>query len=319
MKIYYQIKDKGIEILKCFEDDSKVFLPESIENIPVTSIAPYAFSNRGEEYIQGYRIYETKRLFSDQKELALAAGATVQEVILPNTVTEIGRYVFYGCRNLKRLEFSNVLKEIGSGAFTGCKALSKLCVHMQKGNQSCVNEILGELWQQMSLVFLYEQEGEKASLVFPEHYEEAVENTPARLLYTQHHGSGNDYRQCFYNREMHYEKYDSLVAKAVAREQAEVFSDIVFTRLVYPYKLSAPNRMVYVEIIYNYYKEMLAYLVSAEKTDCLHVLSEQLLWHEFMLEFALEQAWDNNKTELTSWLMQEKQRLFPTRQKKFIL
>ena len=67
----------------------------------------------------------------------------------------------------------------------------------KRQRQSCVKEILGELWQRIDVTFCYEQEGRKAVLVFPEHYEEAVENTPARILFTQHHGSGNNYRQCF--------------------------------------------------------------------------------------------------------------------------
>ena len=64
-----------------------------------------------------------------------------------------------------------------------------------------------DLWQRIDVVF-YEGCGNEergkisARLVFPEHYEEAVENTPARILFTQHHGSGNNYRQCFYNKEM---------------------------------------------------------------------------------------------------------------------
>ena len=43
---------------------------------------------------------------------------------------------FYGCGNLKKLEFSDSLMQIGCGAFTGCHALEKLTVHMEQGKKS---------------------------------------------------------------------------------------------------------------------------------------------------------------------------------------
>ena len=69
--------------------------------------------------------------------------------------------------------------QIGCGAFTGCHALEKLTVHMRQGKKSGVKEMLGEMWQRIDVNFLYEYE--EARLVFPEHYDEAVENTPARI------------------------------------------------------------------------------------------------------------------------------------------
>ena len=59
--------------------------------------------------------------------------------------------------------------------------------------------MLGEMWQRIDVNFRYEYEEDgieksdimhrrenksEARLVFPEHYDEAVENTPARILYT---------------------------------------------------------------------------------------------------------------------------------------
>ena len=46
---------------------------------------------------------------------------------------------------------------------------------MRQGKKSGVKEMLGEMWQRIDVNFLYEYE--EARLVFPEHYDEAVENT----------------------------------------------------------------------------------------------------------------------------------------------
>mgnify|MGYP007011129068 FL=1 len=85
---------------------------------------------------------------------------------------------------------------------------------MRQGKKSGVKEMLGEMWQRIDVNFLYKYE--EARLVFPEHYDEAVENTPARILYTEYHGSGSNYRQCFYDKELNYQEYDRLFEMAVA-------------------------------------------------------------------------------------------------------
>ncbi len=42
---------------------------------------------------------------------------------MPNTVTSIGNYAFYGCLDLANINMSQKLKFIGIRAFAGCKAL----------------------------------------------------------------------------------------------------------------------------------------------------------------------------------------------------
>lgn len=62
------------------------------------------------------------------------------------------------------------------------------------GEQSGLKEILSEVGEELR-VHLYGKV--EAMLWFPEYYEEGVENTPARILMTEVHGSGLYYRNCF--------------------------------------------------------------------------------------------------------------------------
>lgn len=76
-----------------------------------------------------------------------------------------------------------------------------------KMKKSCLKSIAEEMRYQLRVKLNYHKtngEYEMTELLFPEHYEEAVENTPARILETHHHGAGGYYRQCFYNRELDY-------------------------------------------------------------------------------------------------------------------
>ena len=45
---------------------------------------------------------------------------------IPNSVTEIGTYAFYGCTSLTSVEIPNSVTEIGTYAFYGCTSLTSV-------------------------------------------------------------------------------------------------------------------------------------------------------------------------------------------------
>lgn len=47
---------------------------------------------------------------------------------IPNTVTSIGEYAFYGCSSLTSVDIPNSVKNIGESAFEGCSNLSSLSI-----------------------------------------------------------------------------------------------------------------------------------------------------------------------------------------------
>ena len=47
-------------------------------------------------------------------------------VVIPNSVTSIGDYAFYGCTGLTSIEISNSVTSIGRSAFYGCKGLTSI-------------------------------------------------------------------------------------------------------------------------------------------------------------------------------------------------
>lgn len=102
MKIHYRVSGEGIEIVRCFGTDSQVVIPEQIEGKPVIKAAPYAFSARKDKEEIDVQTYDTDQIGQRSAEEKLLAGDAVEEVVFPNTMREIGRYIFYGCRNLKK-------------------------------------------------------------------------------------------------------------------------------------------------------------------------------------------------------------------------
>ena len=326
MKIYYREKSGGIEILRCFGIEGRVEIPGMIDDKLVISAAPYAFSSHMDEKedLKNASLWEVSDSLGFSREEHVLAGNDVEEIVFPHTLKEIGRYIFYGCGNLKKLEFSDSLMQIGCGAFTGCHALEKLTVHMRQGKKSGVKEMLGEMWQRIDVNFLYEYEEDgieksdimhrrenksEARLVFPEHYDEAVENTPARILYTEYHGSGSNYRQCFYDKELNYQEYDRLFEMAVAMDKLEVLVDMSFGRLEFPYELTGKARENYREYIRKNLGDIAEYLVKQEDMHRLEVISSQKLWTLEGIDSALDCASKRKETEVSAFLMNERANL----------
>ena len=326
MKIYYREKSGGIEILRCFGREGRVEIPGMIDDKLVISAAPYAFSSHMDEKedLKNASLWEVSDSLGFSREEHVLAGNDVEEIVFPHTLKEIGRYIFYGCGNLKKLEFSDSLMQIGCGAFTGCHALEKLTVHMRQGKKSGVKEMLGEMWQRIDVNFLYEYEEDgieksdimhrrenksEARLVFPEHYDEAVENTPARILYTEYHGSGSNYRQCFYDKELNYQEYDRLFEMAVAMDKLEVLVDMSFGRLEFPYELTGKARENYREYIRKNLGDIAEYLVKQEDMHRLEVISSQKLWTLEEIDTALDCASQRKETEVSAFLMNERANL----------
>lgn len=326
MKIYYREKSGGIEILRCFGIEGRVEIPGMIEDKLVVSAAPYAFSSHMDEKeeLKNACLWEMSDGLGFGREEHVLAGKDVEEIVFPDTLKEIGRYIFYGCGNLRKLEFSDSLMQIGCGAFTGCHALEKLTVHMRQGKKSGVKEMLGEMWQRIDVNFFYEYEEDgieksdimhrrenksEARLVFPEHYDEAVENTPARILYTEYHGSGSNYRQCFYDKELNYQEYDRLFEMAVAMDKLEVLVDMSFDRLEFPYGLTGNARENYREYIRKNLEDIAEYLVKQEDMHRLEMISSQKLWTLKGIDSALDCASQRKETEVSAFLMNERANL----------
>ena len=326
MKIYYREKSGGIEILRCFGMEGRVEIPGMIDDKLVISAAPYAFSSHMDEKeeLKNASLWEMSDGLGFGREEHVLAGNDVEVIVFPHTLKEIGRYIFYGCGNLKKLELSDSLMQIGCGAFTGCHALEKLTVHMRQGKKSGVKEMLGEMWQRIDVNFLYEYEEDsiekpdmmyrrenksEARLVFPEHYDEAVENTPARILYTEYHGSGSNYRQCFYDKELNYQEYDRLFEMAVAMDKLEVLVDMSFGRLEFPYELTGKARENYREYICKNLGDIAEYLVKQEDMHRLEVISSQKLWTLEGIDSALDCASQRKETEVSAFLMNERANL----------
>ena len=97
---------------------------------PVLFCPEYA-SARGR--VPGGNFIAGGRFSSLSQELCKNA---VEEVILPDTVEEIGGCAFYDCRKLKRLHMGAAVRTIGSDAFMNAFSLQTIVLRALAGEKS---------------------------------------------------------------------------------------------------------------------------------------------------------------------------------------
>lgn len=296
----YEIKNRGACVTKILAPGAACVIPDSLGGYPVTEIAD--------------------RLFS---------GSEVEEVYLPKSLKRIGRYAFYNCEKLNRLDFYSGVMEIGGGLFNGCQNVRNLTVHMDREERSGLRDFVTELNGRLLVhCYLPDQSGgeyEAARLVFPDYYDEAVENTPARLISFSIHGSGQRYRYCFEDKKIRYDRYDKQFFHETNEEGLFPAAELALYRLMFPHGLLEEAERTYECFLRDHLPEVLQ--GNMEKPEIfkwvlkryeVEIHSEGRL-NEEEITALIEAASRLKKTELLSLLMEQQHEKFQPKKKIFEL
>lgn len=261
----YERKGNSAVIRRCFSRDTKAAVPEMLDGLPVTELAPYAFSahldqQMLEQELAAGKVQVSRSILVPETEEGLTSfmryqklqeaqipalcGERLEELELPGSLVRVGRYCFYNCDHLRHLTFTGHLTDWGSGVFTGCHHIREIGLLTDESGTSTLKEMLDEVHEALHLRWS-NASGSEAELMYPEFYEEGVENTPARILETHVHGSGMRYRNCFSGRKIDFIQYDRLFPYAVVQEPEELLVRLVCGRLRFPYALGGQAREQY--------------------------------------------------------------------------
>ncbi|MBQ8330667.1 MAG: hypothetical protein IJX83_13855 [Lachnospiraceae bacterium] len=124
--------------------------------------------------------------------------------------------MFNGCRIVRRLQF-----ELGAGMpgtdedWQNPPVMKEILDAVTNEIEAVVTRTGKELWR----------------LTFPDYYEEGKENTPARIIEIVCHGTGRQYRNCFLNRKLQFDRYDEVFPLAAAQESTDTCLSIILSRL----------------------------------------------------------------------------------------
>lgn len=299
MKIEYHITNNTAIVERCLGEEQRIEIPEQIDGSPVSEVQAYAFS-----YSAG----------SDGQQAV--CGEQLKEIILPKTLRRIGNYAFYGCRKLEKMTISHQTEDIAGGAFTGCHALKTLDIRMDDAFGYCLKDILSELHQELRVNLLFES-GESAQLLYPEYYEESVENTPARILETHFLGSGYHYRQAFRDGKINFREYDRLFSEATAWESEDFCIELAFLRLQQPYRLNEEAQGMYISWLMEHRMSAAAWCIVFEQTERMEYLSMLVDWTKEEIMTLIEEANRRNRVEIQSFLLDYQHEHFRPKKKTF--
>lgn len=298
----YEEKEGSAVIWRCFSRETRAEIPRQLGGLPVTELAPYAFSGHQEPeaLLQGAAQGELCVWKKAERAPALC-GNQLEEIVLPDTVKKIGRYCFYNCKELRELEVPGGKLDWGSGVFTGCHRIQRISIR-GKNTEFSLREVLEEIREKLRVEFL--EEGKTiAALVFPEYYEEGVENTPARILENHVHGTGILYRNCAGGGGVDYSRYDRLFPLAKAQEPEEVLLELVLGRLQYPLGLSKERRDEYEGFLLERWDGACSYAVKERDMETVKLLARAAKGQRGYLEKLGERAAGGRFPEAASWCM----------------
>ena len=119
------LKEQGV--FKFLEKSAPVVLQKLLEEIEVLRQKqnPSAQEKTVETRETKPRLFETK-MVDGGLEISSFTNKEINHVVIPSSVTSIGKYAFWGCKGLTSIEISNSVTTIGDSAFYGCTQIKEL-------------------------------------------------------------------------------------------------------------------------------------------------------------------------------------------------
>lgn len=336
-KIEYIEKNGKALVYRCYGEGAVVELPDCLRGLPVTELADHCFAAEPSVRYKNFQLqsiyreeWEAEAENSEQdfaqrnaedcveKEYPALCGAQIQELFLPKYLEGTGDYVFYGCLNLQALHIPSPFRRLGGGAFVACNKVRKLYFSVDRSGATpyCMKEVLAELSFELE-VFLQEPEGKtQVQLIYPEYYEESVENTPARIIEIAFHGMGYRYRQCFKGRELDYPQYDALFSLTVSQEFLPTVMQLALDRLKTPIGLTEEAKNSYIEWLKTQAEPAAKWIFEKQQIELLYLLGKLDYFSEERLEVFLQTASVAGDAEAVSFLMDYRREHFAVKKKK---
>lgn len=295
-------KDGGACVTKLLTPGAACVIPESLGGMPVTELADRALANQ-----------------------------SMKEVYLPKSLRRIGRYGFYNCENLQTLHFYAETTEIGGGIFNASHSMREIYIHMGNHEQSSLRDFVTEITGRVLVHYIITDtdgtEREAARLIYPEYYDEAIENISARSLRFAVHGSGKKYRYSFSDHKIQFDQYDKVFFYEKNEEPIPLAAEIAASRLMFPYRLKEEDRHEYEKFLKEHpfdilkanvkNREMFHWMMTNVVEKMVHAdIACRLTEKE--LDELLGVSAEFRLAEISGILLDLKHRMYPPKKKTFV-
>lgn len=335
MECSYRIENGRAVIDKILDPGQSVAVPGELDGYPVTELGAYALADSDVEElylparlvkIGAYAFYNCKNLrritcYGRTMDLGTGLFAGVQTVEYLDITLLCGersclKELLSELRQTLRVRIREVESDAGRNPAEGGVPESARMNLTKEGDYAAGAETFMGKNQDAGDI-------SHARLIFPEYYEDSVENTPARIVSIETHGCGHRYRYCFQNRVFQYKDYDAIFPHMKVQEPEALAAELAFCRLRYPLGLTETCAGEYRAYLAEHWQTAGRILIQADRPRCDHAtnldpgqlpwLVEQVLEPEApdrvlteMLPSYITMAQKLGDTEMVSWMMDYK-------------
>jgi hypothetical protein len=322
LKIEYVRVSGGAAVASCEGAGAFIRLPEQVGGLPVREICAYAFSAPGAaagHLPAGTEFLSTRTgtAAAFGSEERFLGGAGLKEAMLPPGIRSVGEYAFYNCTGLSRLGLGGGAARIGNGAFMNCARLKKLLISAAPDSETCLPGLLAEIQHEVCVAF--QSDGKKSEWIFPEYFEESIENCPARIFEHFIRGAGYRYRQVFQGDRLDADYYDRQFSAARSEAEPETLLRIALARLLNPFRLSEGSEKRYLSHLKENGIAAAELLIADDDPDGLAFLSAREVITRENVGAVVEAAAHAGRAECLSVLLNERRGRFAPREKTFDL
>ncbi len=189
-------------------------IPDAIGGLPVCSVAGHAFER----------------------------NQMIEEVILPDSLLQVGGFAFYGCGKLRKISLSDHTEGWGNGVLRLCDSLSHVEFRVHRGRYAVLRDLLAGVDCRLYVKIV--ENGEETELYFPAYVRGFDEDTFARAIHSWIEGAGYAYREAVERKGVNMRTYDSLFARARSAG-TESSARVALSRLMYPKALRMEMKTEY--------------------------------------------------------------------------
>ena len=92
LTLHYRKEKRGLELVRCYGNDSVVSLPDTVDGQPFKILGDYAFSQWKKQEEEDVEIYDVTNNILQDDEKELLCGNLIEAVHLPDKTEELGKY-----------------------------------------------------------------------------------------------------------------------------------------------------------------------------------------------------------------------------------
>lgn len=356
--IEYLEEADGLSIYRCYGSGAYADLPGRLRGRKVVSLKDHCFAPEASVRVDRSRLktilrsewmddcdgtapaYERDASAEPERFEPICGGA-LHEIDLPGTLKRTEGYVFYGCRNLRRIRFPGTFQTLGGGNFVDCNHLETVEFELSGPEEEtireterenpvpggasgalafetpvCMKDILGEVTYEVK-ARVTDHGKTVLELLFPGYYEDSEENTPARIIAVKYEGMGYKYRQCFKNGRLDFDAYDSLFYFTSVQELPRTVLLLALCRMRYSEGMSEKAGKNYLNYLRTCPKELMEELIGRDDADTLKKLLEASFFDAQTLSFCIDLAAGKNAGQMVSMMMDYRRAHFASERKRY--